>query len=240
MEKNQSLLLVEDSRRQYTAIKLELENSHWQIIHCIGMSAALHTYEQGEKSGQHIGVAAVDLGLPPERDNPLGVGLQLVKTLRQRDSDLPILAYTSISPNAVSFDRIVAELLPLHISFIYLRSSAEPGMAQMLDLVWQDYVILSPGPADCLSHAVADKPDPLNDQLWETLALMAQGSSYAEIARDLPGVGIEGVRARVNRIREILIDKGELAKYQRDRQDLANWFRDHHVRYRRGKRLTRQ
>lgn len=233
METTHSLLLVEDSRRQYAAIKLELENTPWKIVRCDDMPTALHTYDQGEKSGAPIEIVALDLGLPPDRDNPLKAGLTLAKTLRQRDSDLPILAYTSISPNAAPFDLLVAELLPLRISFIYLRSSDEPGMAQMLDLVWRDYVLLSPGPADFLPRAVAEKPNPLNDQLWETLALIAAGKSYPEIAADLPGVGVDGVRARINRIRDVLIEKGKLADYQRDRIDLANWFRDHHVRYRR-------
>lgn len=233
METTRSLLLVEDSRLQYAAIKLELENTHWQIIHCLDMAAALHAYEQGEESGAHVGMAAIDLSLPPDPDNPLRIGLRLAKTLRQRDPNLPILAYTSISPSATRFDMLVAELLPLKISFVYLRSSDEPAMAHILDLVWQDYFILSPGPADFLPRAVAEKPDPLEDDLWETLALVAQGKSYPEIAAELPNVGMEGVRSRVNRIREALIDKGELAEYQRDRLDLANWFRDHHVRYRR-------
>lgn len=234
------LLLVEDSRLQYAAIKQELENTHWQIIHCQDMDAALRAYEQGEESGAHIGAAAIDLGLPPDPNNPLRIGLKLAKSLRQRDPDLPILVYTGIGPSVTSrFDVLVAELLPLRISFVSLRSPDDPDIAYILDLIWQDYFILSAGPADFLPHAVAEKPDPLDDQLWETLALIAQGKSYPEIAAELPGVGVEGVRARVGRIRETLIEKGELAEYQRDRLDLANWFRDHHVRYRRGKRRDR-
>lgn len=233
METTHLLLLVEDSRHQYAAIKLELENTHWQIIHCLDMAAALRAYEQGEESGAHIGMAAVDLGLPPDPDNPLRIGLKLAKTLRQRDPDLPILVYTSISPSAARFDMLVAELLPLRISFVYLRAPDDPDMAYILDLVWQDYFILSPGPADFLPRAVAETPDPLDADLWETLALVTQGKTYPEIAAALPSVSVEGVRARVNRIRDALIDTGELAEYQRDRLDLANWFRDHHVRYRR-------
>ncbi len=236
MEKRESnlLLLVEDSRLQYASLKMELNQSRWEIIHCMDMPSALDAFEQGEKTGNHIGAAAVDLGLPPGRDNPLKTGLSLVKSLRQRDSDLPILAYTSLSPVAAPFDILVAELLSLRTSFVYLRSSDEPDMAQLLDLIWQDYLILSPGPADALPRAVPEKPDPLNDQLWETLTLIARGFSYPEIAAELHGVGIDGVRARVNRIRTILTEKGELAEYQRERIDLINWFRNHHVRYRRG------
>ncbi len=234
MEKktNHILLLVEDSRLQYAALKAELKEFPWEVIHCLDMPSALQAYEKGEASGNHIGMVAMDLGLPPRHDDPQYTGLRLARELRKRDENLPILAYTSLPPNSTPFDILLAQLLPLRISLIYLRENT-PNLALLLDLVYQDYVILSPGPSDHLPKAIPDRPDPLDDRLWETLALMAQGKSYSEIAVELPGVGIEGVRSRVNRIREILIEKEELAEYQRDRADLAHWHRRHHVRYHR-------
>lgn len=229
---NRTLLLVEDNRLQYLSLRTELEGSGWQIIHCPDMPSTLHAYDQSEETGEHIDVVAMDLGLPPSRDDPLRTGLKLAKALRQRDTDLSILAYTSLSPHGNLFQTLVSELLPLHISLISLRND-DPNIAQLLDLVWQDYVLLSPGPAGALPMALATTPDPLPNDIWETLALLAQGKSYPEIARDSPKVGIEGVRARIARARDILIDLGELEEYQRDREDLIIWYRRNHIRYRR-------
>ncbi|MBX3057917.1 MAG: hypothetical protein KF770_15735 [Anaerolineae bacterium] len=227
-----TLLLVENSRLQLASLKQDLDPLGWQIIHCTDMPTALNAYDQGERSGNHIGLAAVDLGLPPSAEDPLQIGPKLIRALRQRDADLPILAYTGLSPQATPYDRLLAELLPLKVSFVYLRRMG-PTFAELLDLVWQDFVILSPGPSDYLRRAVANRPDPLNDKLWETLALLAQGHNYQEIANKLEGVGVEGVRARINQIKEMLIEKEELKEYEREREDLIKWYRQHHVRFHR-------
>ena len=232
-KQDRTLLLIEDSRLQYAALQSELRDSGWHIIHAIDQYSALQAYDQGEETSNHIGLVALDLGLPPDRDNPLHVGIPLAKALRDRDADLPILAYTSIPPTATSYTILVAELLPLRVSFIYLRQMSGPGLPQLLEMVWQDYFLLSPGPSDHLPHACPTRPDPLNDRLWETLALVAQGKTFPEIANMLPNVGLEGVRARINSIKEELSKQGELADYQRNRDDLTRWFRENYVRYHR-------
>ena len=235
--KERLLLLVEDNRLQYISLRTELEGTGWNIIHCQDMETTLHAYKQGEKTGKHIDVVAMDLGLPPGKDDPLRTGLKLARALRREDADLPILAYTSLSPHGNLFQILVSELLPLHISFISLRND-DPNIVQLLNLVWQDYVLLSPGPAGVLPMALPTKPDPLPVELWETLELLAQGKSYAEIAAALPSVGLEGVRSRIIRARNLLIELGELEEYQRDREDLTIWYRRHHIRYRRYKKYT--
>lgn len=226
------LLLVEDNRLQYLSLRTELDGAGWQITHCEDMTSTLHAYDQSEKTGKHIDVVALDLGLPPRINDPLETGLKLAKALRQRDANLSILAYTSLSPHGDLFQSLVSELLPLQISFISLRND-DPNIGQLLDLAWQDYVFLSPGPAGVLPMALPTRPDPLSADLWETLALLAQGYSYPEIALALPNVGVEGVRSRITRARNTLIDLGELEDFQRDREDLVIWYRRHHIRYRR-------
>ncbi|MCP4358119.1 MAG: hypothetical protein GY796_08915 [Chloroflexi bacterium] len=232
-QNNRILLLVEDNRLQYISLRSELEGTGWQIIHCEDMPSTLYAYDQSEKTGEYIDVVAMDLGLPPGKNDPLRTGLKLAKALRQRDADLPILAYTSLSPPGNNlFQTLVSELLPLQISFVSLRND-DPNIVQLLDLAYQDYVFLSPGPAGILPLALPTAPDPLSADLWQTLALLAQGKNYAEIARDLPNIGIDGVRARMTRIRSLLMELGELEDYQRDREDLIIWYRRHHIRYRR-------
>ena len=229
---SRTLLLVEDNHLQYISLRTVLEGTDWEIIHREDKESALHAYDQGEKTGNHIDIVAMDLGLPPSVNNPLRTGLSLAKALRERDADLSILAYTSLSPHGNLFPILVSELLPLHISLISLRND-DPNVVHLLELVWQDYVLLSPSAAGALSMALPKTPDPLPNDIWETLALLEQGKSYAEIARDLTNISIDGVRARIARARDILIDLGELEHFQKDREDLIIWYRRHHIRYRR-------
>lgn len=231
--KNDRILLVEDNRLQYIAMRSEIEGAGWQIIHCEDMPSALYEFEQSEKTGQYIDIVVMDLGLPPGKNDPLQTGLKLAKTLRQLDPNIPILAYTSLAPpDGNSYPILISELLPLQISFISLRND-DPNIVQLIELALQDYIFLSPGPAGILPMALPTKPDPLTDELWETLALLAQGKSYAEIANELVGVGNEGVRARITKARNRLIDLEELEEFERDREDLARWYRRNHIRYHR-------
>ena len=77
-----TLLLVEDSRLQFASLKPDLDHLGWQVIHCTNMPSALNAHAEAERSGNHIGLAAVDLGLPPAEDDPLYVGPKLIKALR--------------------------------------------------------------------------------------------------------------------------------------------------------------
>lgn len=232
------LLLVEDSQRQYLGLKVEIERAGWHIIHCYDVEQALYDYDRHLKSDNPVGIVALDLGLPPATEEPLRSGLKLAKMLRARNADLPILAYTLRQhlPKKVPYDVILAELLPLRISFLYLRRMENIDMGDLLELVWQYFVIFSPGPADYLPRAVPRGPDPFTDEdLWETLAKLAEGKSYKQIAVELSGIGGEGVRARINRIRDRLIDIGELEEYQREQDDLIRWYKTHYARYQRHK-----
>ncbi|MEW5984995.1 MAG: hypothetical protein AB1791_00010 [Chloroflexota bacterium] len=229
MTKSRNLLLVEDSRFQYQALKAELETSGWTITRAEDEMSTLRILE---RTGPPIHAVALDLGLPPGKDNPLQTGLPLLQKLRECESALPILAYTGLAPTAFDHSLLVARLLPLRISFLYLRRmSNQIGLSTLLELVWQGFVFLSPGPADQLPQAVASKPDPLSDQHWQTLKLLAEDLGNKQIAREISDVGTEGVKARLGRIREILVGRGELERHQTAREDLVAWYRRHRVRY---------
>ncbi|GAB4156192.1 MAG: hypothetical protein Fur0021_24270 [Candidatus Promineifilaceae bacterium] len=228
------VLLIEDDRRQYSGLEQEFNDGNWQVIRAWDKSSTLQQLQPSPDHTVLVDAIALDLGLPPAIDNPLDSGIPLARLLRQRHPHLPILAYTALQPKDVDYGKLLAELLPLRISFIALRTlSGDNHLGDLLRLVWQGFLLLSPSPADYLADAIAIRPDPLDDALWETLRLMSQGLTYPGIAAQLPNVGVEGVRARVRRISDILQKREELESHQTSREDLESWYRYHHVRYRR-------
>ena len=108
MGEKRRLLLVEDLKIQYETIKIQLQDSGWDILHATDEESAMRQMELADEEGQPIEIAVVDLGLPPSIDDPTRAGLILVEKLRERQENLPILAYTALSaPNllAISFNR---------------------------------------------------------------------------------------------------------------------------------------
>ena len=65
-----NILLVEDSKIQLSALSLELKDGGWNIIHSGDVQNALFQVEQSLKQKDPIKMAAIDLGLPPDIDNP--------------------------------------------------------------------------------------------------------------------------------------------------------------------------
>lgn len=179
-------------------------------------------------------IVVVDLGLPPGVDNPMRGGLPLIEKLREEQENLPILAYTSILPTAVNYPYLVADLLPQRVSFVYLRRMiGPPAFADLVELVWKGFFLLSPVPADHLSLAVADRPDPLTADLWETLELLSSNMVQKEVAARLGNIKKDAVKNRVSRIKDILTEDGELDYYHADTHGVIDWYRTHHIRYRR-------
>ncbi|MCA9941385.1 MAG: response regulator transcription factor [Anaerolineales bacterium] len=229
------VLLIEDNLRQYKGLEQEFNAGNWQVIRAWDKASALRELQQTRDPDAAIDAVALDLGLPPAVDHPLHSGIPLARLLRAQYPNLPILAYTALLPQKdVDYSKILAELLPLSISFVALRTlPGDNQLGDLLRLVWQGFLLLSPSPADYLAEAIAVQPDPLDDALWETLHFMSQGFIYNAIAEKLPGVGVDGVRARVRRITDILQRRDELESHQTGREDLENWYRQNHVRYRR-------
>lgn len=145
-----------------------------------------------------------------------------------------MMAYTSIPPTSVDYAHLVARLLPLRVSVIYLRRMvAPPTFADLVELSWKGYFFLSPEQADHLPTAVAERPDPLTDELWETLELLSNNMVQKEIAAHLGNITKDAVKNRIGRIKEILLNAGELEPFQNETRDIIDWYQTHHIRYRR-------
>jgi DNA-binding NarL/FixJ family response regulator len=228
------LLLVEDIPMQYDSLKTQLEANEWQLVHATDEQSAMRQIAQAQEEKWPVEIAVVDLGLPPGVDNPFRGGLPLIKQLRTWQDNLPILAYTSILPTAVDYSILVAEFLPRRVSFVYLRQLVgPPSFTEAVELVWKGFFLLSPAAADQLPMAVADRPDPLPDEMWQTLELLSNNLGQKEVAFRLGTVKKDAVKSRIARIKDMLEDRGELERYQADTPGIVDWYRTHYVRYRR-------
>jgi len=224
-----NILLVEDSKIQLSALSLELKDGGWNIIHAGDVQNALYQAEQSLKQKDPIKMAAIDLGLPPDIDDPNLGGILLIRKLRERfGMEFPIIAYTSMSPKEIDYSYFVRQLLGLRASFVYLRPM-DVNFCDVVEYAWKGYLFLSPVPADFLTKAIADTPDPLDKDHWETLMHLDRQISYSQIGSAM-SLSAEGVKARVGRIKDILIDQQEIP-YDAQLDEIVQWYRLKKVRY---------
>ncbi|MEW6085469.1 MAG: hypothetical protein AB1607_12825 [Chloroflexota bacterium] len=224
------VLLVEDIPYQRRSLSDELKESGWEVVHANDERDALYRLQVLHKEGKKIDVAAIDLGLPPAKDDPLKYGLRLIEKLRSQKSyeDLPILAYTAL----VSFDyaAVVRRLLNFRSSFICLRPMGEEvRLVDILEYVSNGYLFLSPTPASYLPSAVLVHADPLDDKQWETLAQLSVGNTQSEAGKKT-GVSGDTIKTRVKDARTILVGRKELPEDARTEEVIA-WYRENRVRY---------
>ncbi len=224
-----NILLVEDSKIQLSALSLELKDGGWNIIHAGDAQGALYHAEESIKRGEQIEMAAVDLGLPPDIENPSRGGILLIRKLRERFGiEFPIIAYTSMSPKEIDYSLFVRQLLGMRASFVYLRPM-DINFCEVVEYVWKGYLFLSPVPADFLVSAIAETPDPLDKDHWETLMHLDRQISYSQIGTAM-NLSAEGVKARVGKIKEILMDLGEIPP-DAQLDEIVQWYRQKKVRY---------
>lgn len=233
MKSSRHVLLVEDILIQYNALKQEFEAAGWRVSRAEDEESTLRQLDLFEREGVPIDVLAIDLGLPPNADNQVKGGLLLIEKLRQQENKIPILAYTGLSSRRV-YDFLVARLLAHRASFVYLRPlKGDISLANLLQLTWQGFVLLSPEPADYLSKAIPTRPDPLNEQQWEILHLLNQGLTYRQIAERTDANSADTVKARLTTLREQLVRVGELPAHRTDAHELRQWYSEQHVRFQR-------
>ncbi len=233
-------LLAENEPRQYESLCNELQNAGWQVQRAGHKEEALSKLRTLHDQGLHLDVAAIDLGLPPDTDR-LTVGLELINEIRAIEvfQELPILAYTSQANIDYSlYANAVRRLLTLQTSLLYLRPLEAGSFVTLMKYVSQGFVFLSPAPAGYLPSAIPDQPDPLSDDIWETLEPLSRGLTHPMAAKEL-GISPETVRSRLDRARQILIDRGQLLFDARN-EEIYDWFRQHQVRYVRDKGLEKQ
>jgi hypothetical protein len=95
--------------------------------------------------------------------------------------------------------------------------------------VWMGYVFISPTPANFLSKTIAEIPDPLDGKQWETLKFLDQDKGLTKIADDM-NLTVEGLKARLLKIKDILIETGEISA-DAETEDLIRWYRKMRTRY---------
>ena len=225
-----TVLLVEDSNIQLRALQSELKEKGWNIVYAQDINGALFQVEKVAKEKKRIDVAMIDLNIPPVLDDPISGGIRLIRKLRKNPEtkSLKILAYTSAGPKEFDYNLILRNLLFLQSSFILLRGE-QVDLSSLLEFVWLGYVFISPTPANFLPKSIAEIPDPLDSRQWETLRFLDQDKSLTKIADDM-GLTVEGVKARLPRIKDILIEAGEISP-DAETEDLIRWYRTMRTRY---------
>jgi CheY-like chemotaxis protein len=225
-----TVLLVEDSNIQFKALQGELKEKGWHIVYAQDVNDALYQVEKVTREKKRIDVAAIDLSIPPVLDDPIQGGIRLIQKLRENPDtrSLKILAYTSAGPREFDYSLILRNLLVLQASFISLRGE-QVNFSSLLEFVYQGYIFISPTPANFLSKSIAAKPDPLDSKQWETLKFLDQDKSLSKIANEV-GLTVEGIRARLPRIRDILIETEEIGP-DAEQEDIIRWYRETRVRY---------
>ena len=225
-----TVLLVEDSNIQFKALQSELKEKGWDVIYAQDVNGALFQVEKVIQEKRCIDVAMIDLGIPPVLGDPVQGGIRLIRKLRENPDlqSLKILAYTSAGPKEFDYSLILRNLLVLQASFLSLRGEQE-DLASLLEFVWMGYVFISPTPANFLSKTIAEIPDPLDSKQWETLKFLDQDKSLTKIADDM-GLTVEGFKARLPRIKDSLIETGQIS-HDAETEDLIRWYRLMRTRY---------
>jgi len=210
-------------------LNAEFQEEGWDVVRANDKDDALYRMRLLEEEGKSLDVAAIDLGLPPAKDDPQN-GIDLIATIRDKKEyrDLPILAYTSL--NKIDYPAVVRRLAVYRASFISLRPLGdELRVIDILKFVRRGFFLLSPAPASFLHASVPFRPDPLDEKLWETLAYLNQGLTQNQVATEL-AIAADTVKTRIERTREILAKSGEVPINART-EDLLAWYREHRVRY---------
>jgi DNA-binding NarL/FixJ family response regulator len=224
------VLLVEDVIFQLRSLRDELTEASWEVLHAKDEEDALFRLRTLQEEGKRIEVAAIDLGLPPAKDDPLKYGIQLIAKLRAQKNyeDLPILAYTALT--TFDYAAVVRRLLNFRASFICLRPMGEDvRFVDIIEYVRKGYLFLSPTPASYLPSAVLARADPLDDKLWETLSKLSEGFTHTQAA-EAKNLATDTIKTRVERAKVILVMRNELPVDVRTDELLA-WYREHRVRY---------
>lgn len=224
------LLLIEDSPREGPRLKEELEANHWQVTLVKDPDQAESALLFAERQNTPWNAIAVDLGLPPYREEPEKSGLPLIQRIRERHPTVPIMAYTTFSPRHFNVEKVLHDLLILRVSLVFIKFLTDiDAFPRLLELVRMGYLILSPDVVGQLSYAIPSAPDPLEAEHWELLRHLSQGQTYEEIAKDL-FIAKATVTNWLDKIRERLSNQ-YFQGQEIDNEDLIRWYNMHKVRY---------
>jgi len=230
------LLLAEDSFRQWDSLRRDVEEKGWQATRANDRQDAFYQIEEASKRKEEFNFFAVDLGLPPGGEQA-EEGVRLAVELRGRYKNHPILAYTAQTPKSFDYTLPLRHLLVAGVSFIYLRDEGIT-FAEVVEMVNEGYLVISPRPAEYLSLAIPTAPDPLSDKHWRALKLLNEGKTYEQVGNEMDR-SPEAVQSWVKEMRDALARFILPAAIDADHsgggtillEDLINWYRNNHVKY---------
>ena len=187
------LFLVEDDPVHVRMAQMALKQleAGWEIVHCICGADALAQIEQPRFD---FGLAIIDMGLPDI------AGLDVVRALRRRFPDVPVLVISFISA-----ERTLLEAIRAGANGYLLKDGNPAGMAQGMRQALEGQSPISPALARHL-FKLAGQPqssgDPdirLTDKEREVLQHIGRGNSYAQTA-SLMGVGLSTVQTHIRHL----------------------------------------
>lgn len=167
-------------------------NMSRQTLPCRCGAEALDLIEQ---PGCRLGLALIDLGLPDVS------GIDLIRVLRKRFTQLPIMVISVITS-----ERTVLEAIRAGARGYILKSDSEPAIAAAIREVLEGNYPISPSLARTL-FKLAGAPAAgeggqvlkLSPRERETLQCLARGHSYAEVA-SLMGVALSTVQSNIRNL----------------------------------------
>lgn len=227
-----TLLIIEDLDQSFDGLKIRFEASkRWRILRAKTRVDALH---QLERDDEEIAAVILDPGLPPDPGSPLTVGLPLARRIRDLYPKKPLLVISLLKIEGNTAEKLIAGLLPLGVSAVFVRQAGQYDPVALLELVVQGFFVLSPGAADELPDVVADRPDPLEEDLWDVVRPLAEGQSYLQIGDDL-GIDKSTAQARRDKAIDRLIMLGELVVEDRKKATslMSQWYQKNKFRFRR-------
>jgi DNA-binding response OmpR family regulator len=232
------LLLVEDQLSEADILSKYLKEAGWQVTRANDRQDAFYRIKEASKRGEKFDFFAIDLGLPPLDEDHAEEGVRLAVELRERFEEHPILAYTAQGHKTIDYDLVLRQLLVARISFIYRRRRDERlSFAEVVQIVNEGYLVISPTPAAYLPLAIPSTPDPLSDKHWQALKLLNEDKTYAQVGKELDR-SPEAIQKWVNEMRDALapfILPADLVDAQNSEaiqlEDLKIWYRNNRVKY---------
>jgi DNA-binding NarL/FixJ family response regulator len=179
-------------------------------------------------------MVSVDLGLPPDEEG-ITVGLQLLQTIHERFNSLPLAVHSLKQVK----DYALHQIITTPASYISLQDESFEAFAMVLPLMMQGYLVFSPKTALMFPSAIVSnqQTDPLQDDEWEVLRMMAQGLTYKAIGDVLHfeetamWPKVHKIAAKLKRRGFIDVTMDSNPDPRRYKNPLTNFYNEHHVRY---------
>ena len=199
-----TILIVENSDSQLAAIKSQLQEfwPHWRVLQTLNIDDTMSKLQ--EMANHPPDLVSVDLGLETREDDPY-FGLRLLRMINEQYHGIPLAVHSSLPPNPETTHAIIA----IPASYIRVRDTAAvTAYCAVMPFLCNGFMVYSPATAARFGDSVAVKPDPLNNDDWDLLKMLAQINpplTYAQIANSYL-LTEQTITSHVARIAHKLID----------------------------------